>query len=218
MVWSQKSTVVVCLHTPNEILDTFWPTEINQELSYGDVSVQLIKQFDLSHCIERALRVTMLGSDVIRNVTLVQNKLWPKLSAEYLLGIAQNVIGAYRQQNQELKQMKPMVVNCLNGTDRSSLLAVAITSILATQMKKPILINVIDIWFRICSQRKGALRDNNQIQMSYQLVLTNGHSILNKRGIMTSYQMKSVQTSATTEKEEAINDPFKDLDPLWKMK
>lgn len=35
---------------------------------------------------------------------------------------------------------------------------------------------------------------------------------------MTSYQMKSVQATATAEKEEAINDPFKDLDPLWKLK
>jgi tyrosine-protein phosphatase non-receptor type 23 len=37
-------------------------------------------------------------------------------------------------------------------------------------------------------------------------------------GIMTSYQMKTVQAMATAEKEEAVNDPFKDLDPLWKLK
>lgn len=134
-------------HNPNsppqfQILDTFWPTEINQELSYGDFSVSLIKQFDLTHCIERSLRVTMLGSDVILNVSLLQNKLWPKQSAEYILGIAQNVIAAYRQQNQEQKQpLKPLIVNCLNGSDRSSLLAVAIAAILATQTKKPVLIS-----------------------------------------------------------------------------
>ncbi|XP_055533738.1 tyrosine-protein phosphatase non-receptor type 23 isoform X2 [Wyeomyia smithii] len=218
MIWSQKATVVVCLHPPNEILDTFWPCDINQELSYGDVSVSLVKQFDLTHCIERALRVTMLGSDVILSLTLLQVKLWPKLSAEYMLGIAQNVIGAYRQQNQEQKQPKPLIVNCLNGSDRSSLLAVAIASILATQSRKPVLINVVDIWYRICCQRKGALRDPNYIQLSYNIVLNNGHSILNKRGIMTSYQMKTVQTTAAAEKEETINDPFKDLDPLWKLK
>lgn len=163
MIWSQKANVVMCLHTPAEvcpfrsslitpnfrkqiptefqILDTFWPTETNQELSYGDFSVSLIKQFDLTHCIERSLRVTMLGSDVILNVSLLQNKLWPKQSAEYILGIAQNVIGAYRQQNQELKQLKPLIVNCLHGSDRSSLLAVAIAAILATQTKKPTLIS-----------------------------------------------------------------------------
>ncbi|XP_055621226.1 tyrosine-protein phosphatase non-receptor type 23 isoform X2 [Toxorhynchites rutilus septentrionalis] len=219
MIWSQKANVVVCLHTPNEILDTFWPLEIKQELTYGDVSVSLIKQFDLTHCIERMLRVTMLGSDIILNVSLLQNKLWLKQSAEYVLGIAQNVIDAYRQQqSQELKSLKPLIVNCLNGSDRSSLLAVAIASILATQTKKPILINIVDIWYRICCQRKGALRDPSHIQQSYQIVLSNGHSILNKRGIMTSYQMKTEQASAAAEKEEAINDPFKDLDPLWKLK
>lgn len=36
-------------------------------------------------------------------------------------------------------------------------------------------------------------------------------------GIMTSYQMKNVQTARTIEKEE-INDPFSDLDPMWKLK
>uniref|UniRef100_A0A0P6K0P7 Putative tyrosine-protein phosphatase non-receptor type 23 n=1 Tax=Aedes aegypti TaxID=7159 RepID=A0A0P6K0P7_AEDAE len=218
MTWSQQANVVVCLHTPNEILDTFWPTEINQELSYGDFSVTLIKQFDLTHCIERSLRVTMHGSDIIHSVTLLQNKLWPKQSAEYLLGIASNVIGAYRQQSHEPKQQKPLIVNCLNGSDRSCLLAVAVASILATQNKKPILINVVDIWYRICCQKKGALRDPNHMQLSYQIVLNNGYSILNKRGIMTSYQMKTVQATATAEREEAINDPFKDLDPLWKLK
>lgn len=131
--------------TSSQILDTFWPTEIKQELTYGDVSVSLIKQFDLTHCIERMLRVTMLGSDVILNVSLLQNKLWLKQSAEYILGIAQNVIDAYRQQqSQELKMLKPLIVNCLNGSDRSSLLAVAIASILATQTKKPILISMIE--------------------------------------------------------------------------
>ncbi|XP_062563625.1 tyrosine-protein phosphatase non-receptor type 23 [Armigeres subalbatus] len=218
MTWSQKANIVVCLHTPAEILDTFWPTELNQELNYGDFSATLIKQFDLTHCIERSLRVTMLGSDIIHSVTLLQNKLWPKQSAEYILGIAGNVIAAHRQQNQEPKQFKPLIVNCLNGSDRSSLLAVAVTAILATQIKKPILINVVDIWYRICCQRKGALRDPNHMQLSYQIVLNNGYSILNKRGIMTSYQMKTVQATAIAEKEEAINDPFKDLDPLWKLK
>ncbi|XP_058457933.1 tyrosine-protein phosphatase non-receptor type 23 isoform X2 [Malaya genurostris] len=218
MIWSQKANVALCLHTPNEILDTFWPGEINQELNYGDISVSLIKQFDLTHCTERVLRVCMLGSDVILYVSLLQTKLWPKQSAECILGIAQNVIGAYRQQNQDVKQLTPLIVNCLNGSDRSSLLAVAIASVLATQSTKPVLINVVDIWYRICCQRRGALRDPSHIQLSYNIVLNNGYSILNKRGIMTSYQMKSVQTSVAIEKEEAINDPFKDLDPLWKLK
>lgn len=95
----------------------------------------------------------------------------------------------------------------------------------------------MDVWYRICSQRKGALRDINTLQLSLEVILSHGHSILNKRkllthlwklfilnsplsgGIMTSYQMKNVQQQAAIEKEEtALNDPFKDLDPLWKLK
>uniref|UniRef100_A0AAG5DH73 Tyrosine-protein phosphatase non-receptor type 23 n=1 Tax=Anopheles atroparvus TaxID=41427 RepID=A0AAG5DH73_ANOAO len=220
MVWSQKSNVVVCLHTANELLDPFWPTETGKELSYGDVSVTLEKQFDLTHCTERTLRISMLGSDYSQTVALLQPKLWPKHSPEQVLGVAQNLIDAYRQYNheQKLPQLRPLVLNCLNGTDRSSLVTVAITTILATQTRKPLLINVIDIWYRICCQRKGALRDPHYIQLSYQIVLNNGHSILNKRGILTSYQMKSAQVASSAVQEEANNDPFKDLDPLWKLK
>ncbi|XP_050079979.1 tyrosine-protein phosphatase non-receptor type 23 [Anopheles maculipalpis] len=220
MVWSQKSNVVVCLHTANELLDPFWPTELGKELSYGDVSVNLMKQFDLTHCTERTLRISMLGSDYSLTVALLQPKLWPKNSPEQILGVAQYLIDSYRQYNQEQKlpQLRPLVLNCLNGTDRSSLVTVAIVTILATQTRKPLLINVIDIWYRICCQRKGALRDPNLIQLSYQIVLNNGHGILNKRGILTSYQMKSAQVASSTVKEEANNDPFKDLDPLWKLK
>ncbi|EAA05698.4 AGAP011586-PA [Anopheles gambiae str. PEST] len=221
MIWSQKSNVIVCLHTANELLDPFWPTEVGKELSYGDVSVTLMKQFDLTHCTERTLRISMLGSDYSLTVALLQPKLWPKNSPEQILGVAQNLIDSYRQYNQEQKlppQLRPLVLNCLNGTDRSSLVTVAIVTILATQTRKPLLINVIDIWYRICCQRKGALRDPNLIQLSYQIVLNNGHGILNKRGILTSYQMKSAQVASSTVKEEANNDPFKDLDPLWKLK
>lgn len=61
------------------------------------------------------------------------------------------------------------------------------------------------------------MRDISVLQLSYQIVLSHGHDLLNKRGIMTSYQMKQVQTQKTIEKQE-INDPFSDLDPLWKLK
>ncbi|XP_058056485.1 tyrosine-protein phosphatase non-receptor type 23 [Anopheles bellator] len=222
MIWSQKANVIVCLHTANELLDPFWPTEASKELSYGDVSVTLVKQFDLTHCTERTLCIQMLGADHSLTVALLQPKLWPKHSTEHILGVAQNLIDAYRQYNaqvdQKLTQLRPLVLNCLNGSDRSSLVTVAIGTILATQTRKPLLINVIDIWYRICCQRKGALRDPNYIQLSYQIVLSHGHCILNKRGILTSYQMKSAQAASSTVKEEANNDPFKDLDPLWKLK
>uniref|UniRef100_W4VRD8 Putative tyrosine-protein phosphatase non-receptor type 23 n=1 Tax=Corethrella appendiculata TaxID=1370023 RepID=W4VRD8_9DIPT len=221
MIWSQKSNIVVCLHTPNEILDPFWPTEVNKETSYGDISVTLLKQFDLTHCIERSLKVTMHGSDFVLNLSLLQIKAWAKNSPDYILGIAQNIIDSYKQQNQSInnaKDMKTLIMNCLTGSERSPIVTLAIATILATQTRRPILINVVDIWYRICCQRKGALRDINALQFSYQIVLSNAYSILNKRGIMTSYQMKNVQTTTISENEETSNDPFKDLDPLWKLK
>lgn len=96
----------------------------------------------------------------------------------------------------------------------------------------------MDHWFRICSQRKGALEDENFIQLSLEIVLNNSHRILNKRkydsmskhsilnnfltpgGIMTSYQMKNAEkTSAAVETEKSVKDTGLDsLDPFWKFK
>ncbi|XP_055701901.1 tyrosine-protein phosphatase non-receptor type 23 isoform X2 [Phlebotomus papatasi] len=221
MVWSQKSQVVVCLHPPTEILDTFWPTQVNSEVTHGDFSVTLLRQFDLSHCLEMSLKVTMVGSDAILSLSLLQMKSpWGKGSCGQILGIAQNVIDTLkRHQAQDGGAGKswPVVINSLTGADRSGCLSVAITAILATQVRRPVLINVIDAWYRICSQRKGALEDAENLLLSYKLVLSHGHELLNKHGIMTSYQMKTAQT-ATVEAKEEIIDPLSQLDPLWKLK
>lgn len=93
----------------------------------------------------------------------------------------------------------------------------------------------VDVWYRICAQRKGALRDVAALQLSMQLILQHGHDVLNKRmherpspaslyctvffagGIMTSYQMKTMQPEKAAE-TKPTNDPFSDLDPLWKLK
>ncbi|XP_063708485.1 LOW QUALITY PROTEIN: tyrosine-protein phosphatase non-receptor type 23 [Culicoides brevitarsis] len=219
MIWTENLNTVVCLHPPPEILDVYWPQELNQTLTYGDYDVTLIKQFDLSHCFERSVKVSLHGQDKILYVSLLQIKAWIKNSANHILGIAQNIITSYKQQNQDKRQSSALAIHCLTGSDRSGLVTLAIAAILATSTKRPILINVVDVWFRICSQRKGALRDVSVLQESLQIVLNNGHSILNKRGIMTSYQMKTAQQQEAIEKEQATaNDPFKDLDPLWKMK
>uniref|UniRef100_A0A336M0Q9 CSON009406 protein n=1 Tax=Culicoides sonorensis TaxID=179676 RepID=A0A336M0Q9_CULSO len=219
MIWSENLNTVVCLHPPTEILDVYWPQDVNGTLTFGDFDVTLMKQFDLSHCVERSVKVSMHGQDKILYVSLLQIKAWIKNSANHILGIAQNVITSYKQQNQDKKQSSALVIHCLTGSDRSGLVTLSVASILATSSRRPILINVVDVWYRICSQRKGALRDISVLQLSLQIVLNNSHSILNKRGIMTSYQMKNMQQQAALEKEEkTINDPFKDLDPLWKMK
>uniref|UniRef100_A0A6B2EHM7 Putative tyrosine-protein phosphatase non-receptor type 23 n=1 Tax=Phlebotomus kandelakii TaxID=1109342 RepID=A0A6B2EHM7_9DIPT len=219
MVWSQKSQLVVCLHPPTEILDTFWPTQVNTEVTHGDFSVTLQRQFDLSHCIELGLKVTMLGSDAIHYLSLLQMKqLWGKGSCGQILGVAHNVIDTLRRlQEGSSGKAWPVVVNSLTGADRSGCLSVAITAILATQCRRPILINVVDAWYRICSQRKGALEDAENLLLSYKIVLSHGHELLNKHGIMTSYQMKTAQTAAVEAKQEII-DPLSQLDPLWKLK
>lgn len=39
----------------------------------------------------------------------------------------------------------------------------------------------IDVWYRICCQRKGALREISMLELSMQIVLANAHNLLNKR-------------------------------------
>lgn len=60
------------------MLDPFFPQAINAEETYDDFAVTVVKQFDLSHCIERNVKVTMHGSDIILDVTILQIKAWPK--------------------------------------------------------------------------------------------------------------------------------------------
>lgn len=60
------------------MLDPFFPQAINAEETYDDFAVTVVKQFDLSHCIERNVKVTMHGSDIILDVSILQTKAWPK--------------------------------------------------------------------------------------------------------------------------------------------
>ncbi|KAL7034369.1 hypothetical protein ACKWTF_007933 [Chironomus riparius] len=185
MIWSQKSNVLVCLYSSSELLDPFWPQNINDEKSYGEVIVTLIKQFELSHCFEKQLKVTKHGSDKAMEISLIQVKNWKKKSADHILDVSNNVITSFKQNNPGSKQYPPIVLNCISGgSDRSGLMTLAISAIFATQMKKPTLLNVVDHWFRVCSQRKGVLDDESYLQLSLQLVLNNSHRILNKRKLL----------------------------------
>lgn len=78
MIWTQKSRTVVCLHTPNEILDKFWPTELNKEQTFDDFSITLMKTNDLSSCIEYNLKMTLAGADGTLYLSLLQLKSWNK--------------------------------------------------------------------------------------------------------------------------------------------
>ncbi|XP_037046080.1 tyrosine-protein phosphatase non-receptor type 23 isoform X2 [Bradysia coprophila] len=218
MIWSQKSRLIVCLHSPTEMLDPFFPQTNDAEDTYDDFSVTVVKQFDLSHCIERNVKVTMHGSDIILDVTILQNKSWPKNSAANILGMAQNIGAAYRQLKLTYKETGPLILNCISGSERSGVVALAIAALTATNSKRPILINPIDVWYRICCQRKGALRDITMLELSMQIVLANAHNLLNKHGVMTSYQMKTTTPVTLTTDKPEVKDPFSDLDPLWKLK
>lgn len=62
-------------------------------------------------------------------------------STSNILAIAQNIITAYRQQLQETKQNYTVIMNCLTGSERSGIMALAIAAILASQSRRPILIS-----------------------------------------------------------------------------
>jgi tyrosine-protein phosphatase non-receptor type 23 len=61
-----------------QLLDPFWPQTVNEEKTYGEISVVLLKQFELSHCHENVMRVAKQGSDGVLNVSLLQVKCWKK--------------------------------------------------------------------------------------------------------------------------------------------
>ncbi|XP_017487965.1 PREDICTED: tyrosine-protein phosphatase non-receptor type 23 isoform X1 [Rhagoletis zephyria] len=218
MIWSQKARTVACLHTPNEMLDPYWPQERDLENHYDDFTVKCVKINSLSHCVEYNLKLSMHGADAIVDLSVLQIKAWTKSLPSQIIGIARNALQAHQQRCLEFNTPSaPLIMNCLNGSERSELVAIAICAILALQTTRPVLINVVDIWYRICLQRQHALRDMETLEQSMQIVLNHAHDVLNKRGIMTSYQMKIAPQIASKEKEE-IKDPLNELDPLWKMK
>lgn len=64
-------------------------------------------------------------------------------SAANILDIAGNIITSYKQQNpDDNQQSSPVVLNCLTGgSERSGLVTVGISTILAMQMRKPTLLS-----------------------------------------------------------------------------
>ncbi|KAM7357690.1 tyrosine-protein phosphatase non-receptor type protein myopic isoform 2-T2 [Cochliomyia hominivorax] len=218
MIWSQKARTILCLHTPNEMLDPFWPQSIDKESSFDDFTVKCIKIIQLSHCIEYQLKLSMLGADAIIELSILQIKTWTKSTPPLVVGIARNALQAHQQRCLDLNcPSSPLVLNCLTGSERSEIVAIGISAIMATQNKRPVLINVIDVWLRLCSQRQKALRDVETLEQSLQIVLNHAHDVLNKRGIMTSYQMK-IAPQVTAQEKQATKDPLNELDALWKLK
>ncbi|KMY99626.1 tyrosine-protein phosphatase non-receptor type 23 [Drosophila simulans] len=218
MIWSEKSRTVVCLHTPNELFDPYWPQALDQPTHYDDYTVTCLKLQQLSHCSEYQLKLSMHGADAVLDLSLLQLKQWTKGAPAQLLGVAENALETHRQRCQAANApQSPLIMNCLTGSERSELVAIGVCAIIATQNKQPILINTIDVWSRICAQRQNSLRDSAILEQSMQIVLCNAHNVLNKRGIMTSYQMK-MAPQVTAKEQQENKDPLNELDALWKLK
>uniref|UniRef100_A0A1A9WRA8 Tyrosine-protein phosphatase non-receptor type 23 n=1 Tax=Glossina brevipalpis TaxID=37001 RepID=A0A1A9WRA8_9MUSC len=218
MLWSQKARTVLCLHPPNEMLDPFWPQTLEKETHFDDFSAKCVKIISLTHCQEYQLKLSMLNSDAIIELAVLQIKTWTKNNPSQVVGIARNILQAHQERCLEFNTPSaPLIINCLTGSERSGLVAIAICTILATQHKRPVLINVIDVWHRLCLQRQQAIRDIETFERSLQIVLNHAHDVLNKRGIMTSYQMK-IAPQVTAQEKQATKDPLNELDALWKLK
>ncbi|SPP76051.1 tyrosine-protein phosphatase non-receptor type 23 isoform X1 [Drosophila guanche] len=217
MIWSEKSRTVVCLHTTNELFDPFWPQALDQATHYDDYTVTCVKLNQLSHCSEYQLRLSMHGADVL-DLSLLQLKQWTKGSCTQVLGVSQNSLDTHRQRCQaDNAPSSPLVMSCLTGSERSEMVVIGVCALIATQSKQPTLINVVDVWSRICAQRQNSLRDSAILEQAMQIVLCNAHNVLNQRGIMTSYQMKMAPQVNAKEQQET-KDPLNELDALWKLK
>lgn len=126
-----------------QLLDPYFPLHTNQSASYDDYTVTLLRQFDLSHCIERSFSVELHGVHTRLETTLVQVKEWPKAAPANIVGVAKNVMAILKQLLQANRRttIGPVVLNCISGADRSGMLALAIAAVLATCAKRPTLIS-----------------------------------------------------------------------------
>lgn len=122
-------------------MDKFWPAELNQECTYGEFVVSLSKINDLSNCIEYNLCLVPPGSGNVVNIKLLQIKAWPKKRPENIVCIAHNIISTYKGLTADALNNSPIVMNCLTGADRGGFVTLAITTILATETRRPTLIS-----------------------------------------------------------------------------
>ncbi|XP_031622159.1 tyrosine-protein phosphatase non-receptor type 23 isoform X2 [Contarinia nasturtii] len=216
MIWSQQASYVVCLSTPDESAILLFPKQLNTSQNFGDYSVTVLTEQHRLYIIERTIQVTSPESNSTRTITILQPKQWPtKNSISNLIGVSQNIVDTVTPRNM---QNNPMILNCATNLERSSLVALAITCILALESEMPIIINVTDVWYRICSQRKNILTDMNILQQSMQIVLQCCREFIKKRSPKSLANNTQTNYYFIEEEEPPVKDPFKDLDPLWKLK
>lgn len=72
-------------------------------------------------------------------------------SSEQIVNIAGNILTSYKQRNpDDNSQNSSITLNCMTGcAERSGIITLGICAILATQMKKPILLSELNIILKI---------------------------------------------------------------------
>lgn len=65
--------------------------------------------------------------------------------SSHILGIAQNVITTYKQKKCTEINVGPVLINCVSGSERSGVLALAMACILATASRRPLLISNLTV-------------------------------------------------------------------------
>lgn len=78
---------------------------------------------------------------LVKDVDLDFDSFFVDSSAANILGIAQNTNAAYRQLKLTYKETGPLILNCISGSERSGVVALAIAALTATNSKRPILIS-----------------------------------------------------------------------------
>ena len=80
--------------------------------------------------------------ETLLNLKYIKNKNVLFRSADQILDVSNNIITAFKQLNPTDKQHAPIILNCISGgTERSGLITLGISAILASQMKKPNLLS-----------------------------------------------------------------------------
>lgn len=101
MIWSQKSKYVVSLSTAEEVSrfdnshvtffyirfeigfgnfqtqNQFFPKQLNVDTTFGEYTVTVLTEQNLSHTIERTVKVTSPDSNETHHIVTLQAKVWP---------------------------------------------------------------------------------------------------------------------------------------------
>lgn len=76
MIWSQQTSYVVSLSTPDEGAILWLPKQLNIAQNFGDYSVTVLTEQHRLYIIERSIQITSSESNSTRTITVLQPKQW----------------------------------------------------------------------------------------------------------------------------------------------